>query len=153
MPSPPAPWTRLTTVYFLMGLTQAAHSMEEMSAHLYDFFWVVTGMIHSRFDAFPQFRMAPDTFAVLNMFFIALLLATVPAVRAKHPAALAFATVAAVIEIVNGIGHLTGAFVFRGYVPGALTAPFLILFGVLLLLSLRHDRLLKPPAFEPSNAN
>lgn len=140
-----APWTRLVTLFFLLGLAQAAHSIEEMSSHLYDFFWIVTGMIHSRFPSYPQFRMAPDTFAVLNMFFITLLLGSVSAVRARQSWALVLVAIAAVIETLNGIGHLSGAVVFRGYVPGALTAPFLLVLGILTLRQLRRERIFATP--------
>jgi len=124
------------TIYLLLGLAQAAHSIEEMRTHLYDFFWVVTGLINQRVLSFPQFRMESDTFAVINMSLIALLLATVPAVRAGRPWALWLAGLAGVIETLNGIGHLSGAVYFGGYVPGAVSAPLLLLLGVALLREL-----------------
>jgi hypothetical protein len=141
-----SPWTRLVTVFLLLGLAQAAHSMEEMTAHLYDFFWIVTGIVHARFAWFAQFRMAPDTFAVLNMSFITLLLGSVSAVRARQAWALGLAALAGVIETLNGLGHLSGAVVFRGYVPGALTAPFLLVLGILTLRQLWRERAFSAPA-------
>lgn len=135
--APPA--RRLTGLYVLLGLGQAAHSMEEMSAHLYDFFWTATGLLHSYVPSVPQFRMAADTFAVLNMGFIVFFLATVPFVYAGRPWALFLAGVAGVIETLNGIGHLSGTIVFGGYVPGAVSAPFLLLLGILTLRELRRS--------------
>lgn len=140
MTAQPAPWTRLVTLFLLLGLAQAAHSMEEMIAHLYDFLWIMTGMIHARVPVYPQFRFNPDTFAVLNMLFITVMLGSVSAVRARHGWALVFVAVASIIETLNGMGHLTFAFVFRGYVPGALTAPFLLVLGVLTLREVFRER-------------
>jgi hypothetical protein len=129
---------RLERHFWLLALAQAAHSIEEMRAGLYDFFWIATGRLHQVLPAFSQFRMTPATFAVINMGIIALLFGAVPFVRDRRPAALALAWVAAVIQILNGTGHLAGTVVFFGYVPGALTAPFLLLTGILLIRELKR---------------
>jgi hypothetical protein len=122
---------RLTLFYWFLGLAQAAHSIEEMRMRLYDFFWVATGRIHEVVPAVTQMRMSAQTFALLNMTFITILLGTVPAVRARQPFALALAGVWGTIEVLNGIGHTAGAIWFRGYVPGFATAPFLFVSGEL----------------------
>lgn len=131
---------RLAFFYWLLGLAQAAHSIEEMRMRLYDFFWVATGRIHEVVPAVTQIRMSAQTFALLNMTFITVLLGTVPAVRARQPFALALAGVAGTIEVLNGIGHTAGAIWFRGYVPGVATAPFLFVTGVLVLTELWRQR-------------
>ena len=129
---------RLERRFWLVALAQTAHSMEEMISGLYDFFWTATGRLHGLFPSFQQFRMSPTTFAVLNMSFIAILFGAVPFVRARRPFAMGLAWLAAVIEVVNGAGHLAGTIVFSGYVPGALTAPFLLVTGFLLLAELKR---------------
>lgn len=134
---------RTGATYLLLGLGQAAHSIEEMRTHLYDFFWTVTGLFHSYVPGFPQFRLSGETFAVLNMTFIAFFLATVPFVYAGRPWALFLAGLVAVIEVINGIAHLTGAVIFGGYVPGAASAPLLLILGVFLLRELRRSRALR----------
>jgi len=128
--------SRVGTVYLLLGVAQAAHSIEEMRTHLYEFFWTVTGLLHRAVPAFPQFRWQADTFAVVNMALIALLLGTVPFVEAGKRWALALAWVAGVVETLNGIGHLSGALYFGSYVPGAASAPLLLLLGIVLLREL-----------------
>lgn len=140
MPDTPVPLNRVGTLYWLLAVTQAAHSLEEMRTRLYDFFWTVTGVFHNAFPGFPQFRMSVETFALFNMTFIAVLLGAVPFVQAGRGWALFLAGVVAVIEILNGTGHLAGAVYFRGYVPGAATAPFLLVLGSLLLRELFRDR-------------
>jgi hypothetical protein len=131
---------RLTRAYWLLGLAQAAHSIEEMRMRLYDFFWVATERLQGVFPWVAPVRMSAQTFALLNMTFIALLLGSVPAVRARHPIALALAGVAGTIEVLNGIGHTAGAIWFRGYVPGVATAPFLFVTGILVLRELWRQR-------------
>jgi hypothetical protein len=127
---------RLTLRFWLLGLAQAAHSMEEMRARLYDFFWVATGRLREVAPGFPQMRMSAQTFALLNMLFITVLLGSVPFVRARKAPALALAAIAGVVEILNGIGHTAGAIWFRGYVPGVATAPLLFVSGVLVVQEL-----------------
>jgi hypothetical protein len=73
------------------------------------------------------------------MSFIAILLGSVPFVRARKPLALGLAGIAAGIEVLNGIGHTAGAIWFRGYVPGVATAPFVFVTGVLVLRGLIRD--------------
>jgi len=131
---------RLTLRFWLLGLAQAAHSMEEMRARLYEFFWVATGRLREVAPGFPQVRMSAQTFALLNMLFIAVLLGSVPFVRARKAPALALAAIAGVVEVLNGIGHTAAAVWFRGYVPGVATAPLLFVAGVLLLRELFLDR-------------
>ncbi len=114
--------------FWLLGLAQAAHSIEEMTAKLYDFMWIAT----------ERLGMTATTFAVVNMAIIAFLLGVAPFVTARRPWAVAIAWVAAVIEVLNGSGHLAGAVVFRAYVPGAATAPLLIAAGIALLSALRR---------------
>ena len=139
MAAVPSDSRRVGAIYLLLGLAQASHSIEEMRTHLYDFFWTVSGILHSAFPGFPQFRMAADTFAVINMTFIALLLGTVPAVAAGKRWALTLAGVAGVIEVLNGVGHLSGAAFFGGYVPGAASAPLLLILGIFLLRELARS--------------
>ena len=132
-----APISRLGTLFLLLGLTQAAHSFEEMTTHLYDFFWVMTGAIQRIFPSFPQFRWPADLFAAVNIVLITILLGSWPFVERRQGWALAIAWVAGVIETVNGINHIVAAIAFRQYVPGAITAPFLLVLGPLLLRELR----------------
>ncbi len=131
---------RLTFSWWLLGLVQAAHSIEEMRTRLYDFFWVATGRLHEVVPSVTQVRMSAQTFALLNMTFITVLLGTVPAVRARQPFALALAGLAGAIEVANGIGHVAGAIWFRQYVPGLFTAPFLFVTGALVLRELWRRR-------------
>lgn len=128
--------SRVGPLYLLLGVAQTAHSIEEMRSHLYDFFWTATGLLHQYLPAVPQFRMSAESFAVINMTIIAVLLGTSPFVYAGRRWALFLAGLAGVIEVLNGIGHLSATVVFGGYVPGAASAPLLLLLGLILLYEL-----------------
>jgi hypothetical protein len=132
--------TRLGVLYFLLGLVQVAHSVEEMLTHLYDYFWIVSGFLHRIFPWYPQFRWPADLFGAGNMLLIAVLLGSWPFLEQRRPWALVLAWIAGVVEVLNGINHLAGTIIFRRYVPGAITAPFLIGVGALLLRELIQDR-------------
>src|SRR5262249_4766554 len=84
----------------------------------------------------PRMGMSATTFAIINMGIIALLLGLAPLITSGQGWAKVVAGVVAVIEIANGAGHLTAVVIFRGYVPGALTAPLLIIGGGALIRSL-----------------
>jgi hypothetical protein len=131
--------SRLTTYYFLLGLAQTAHSIEEMTTRLYDFFWIVTGRMHQLFTWFPQFRWNPDLFAAVNMLLIASMLGTVPFVEQRRRWALMFAGIWGIIEIINGMNHITASIVFRGYVPGVITAPLFLIIAPLFLRELKRS--------------
>ena len=127
--------SRVGRRFWLLGLAQAAHSMEEMRARLYDFMWIATERL-----GLPPMGMSVTTFALVNMGIIAFLLGIAPFVAARRDWAIAVAWIAAIIEIANGIGHLTTVLVFRGYAPGAITAPFLLAAGVALTRALKRER-------------
>ena len=105
-----------------------------MTTKLYDFMWIATPRL-----GLPRMGMTATTFAVVNMMIIAFLLGVAPFVSARRPWVIAIAWVAAVIEVLNGSGHLAGTVVFGGYVPGAATAPLLIITGIGLLSALRRE--------------
>jgi len=131
---------RIGTLYWLLAFGQAAHSIEEMRTGLYNFFWTMTGVFRQAFPTFPQFRWDAVTFAVVNMGIITFVLGIVPFVREGRSWALGLAAVVAVIEILNGIAHISAAFYFGGYVPGVASAPLLLILGVVLLRELAQGR-------------
>jgi hypothetical protein len=127
--------SRVGRRFWLLGLAQAAHSMEEMRARLYDFMWIATERL-----GLPPMGMSATTFALVNMGIIAFLLGIAPFVAARRDWAIAAAWIVAIIEVANGVGHLTAVLVFRGYAPGAITAPLLIAAGVVLIRALARAR-------------
>jgi Protein of unknown function with HXXEE motif len=127
--------SRVGRRFWLLGLAQAAHSMEEMRTRLYDFMWIAT----ERLGLAPM-GMSATTFALVNMGIIAFLLGIAPFVAERRDWAIGVAWIAAIIEIANGVGHLTAVLVFRGYAPGAITAPLLLAAGVALIRALAREK-------------
>lgn len=132
--------TGVGKTYLGLGIAQALHSMEEMYTHLYDFFWTATGLFQRYLPFLPQCKMSAEVFAILNMGFIVIILATVPFVESNRRWAILLAWCWAVIEVLNGLLHMIGVVVFSGYVPGALSAPVLFIVGGLLIVRLSLPR-------------
>jgi len=132
--------TGVGKTYLGLGIAQALHSMEEMYTHLYDFFWTATGLFQRYLPFLPQCKMSAEVFAMLNMGFIVIILATVPFVESNRRWAILLAWCWAVIEVLNGLLHMIGVVVFSGYVPGALSAPVLFVMGGLLIVRLSFPR-------------
>ena len=132
--------SRLGALYLSLGLAQAAHSVEEMLTHLYDFFWVISGALHRMFPWYQQFRWPADLFGAVNIVLVAALLGSWPFVERRDSWALYLVGAAGVIETLNGVNHIARAIALRGYVPGAITAPVLLLLGPLMLRELWPSR-------------
>ena len=64
--------------YLILGIAQAAHSVEEYLSRLTDWFPLVTGYIHNLADFFPILRMSEQTFVALNVAIITFLLSISP---------------------------------------------------------------------------
>jgi hypothetical protein len=75
---------------------------------------------------------------------IVVLAALTPAIKNRAPGMRVASWVLAVIMLANGIGHLAGSVYFGRWLPGATTAPLLIVSSVLLML-----RASEPRTFEP----
>ena len=124
--------------YFLfLGIAQALHSIEEIYFHLYDF--TAASLATPAFiTSFSQLRMKSEIFAIVNIIIIVLILASVPFYETRRRWAVSAAWFWACAEVLNGLGHLTAAIVFFRYFPGSLSAPILVLSGLLLLYQLYH---------------
>jgi hypothetical protein len=118
-----------------LGIIQAFHSIEEYLTHLPNRFPIVTGYLHNATGFFPVLRMSEQTFAVLNILIITFILSIGPFVYQKKHWALSVAKVVAVVEILNGIAHISSAIFVRDYYPGCISAIGLLVVGVLFFTS------------------
>ena len=119
------PW-----LYLALGLAQAAHSIEEVFTGLWRWMPIVSGQVHEHFAWVPILAESPMTFIVGNMVIIAVVLALSPLVFLNHTWAWFLATVIAVIETVNGLGHISAALAIHGYFSGCITAIGLLLISL-----------------------
>ncbi len=87
--------------------------------------------------AFPVYSLAGEFFVLLHLGLFLLLASLIPSVAHGRRWALKLAKLFAIVEIVNGTGHLMISLVEWSYYPGAWTAPLLLIFGAPLGRSLR----------------
>ena len=144
---PPNGVTLLSRRLFLwLMVAQAAHSLEEYRFRLYDVFaparWI-SGLFSS--DLRVGFASANILLVLLGLW------CYMARVRTSHPSARIWAWFWAVLETANGLGHLGLAVGARGYFPGALTAPALLVLSLSLATSLR--RTASPWPVQPGRAS
>jgi Protein of unknown function with HXXEE motif len=119
------PW-----LYLALGFAQTAHSVEEVLTGLWRNMDRITQTLHLRFFLVPHLSMPVGTFAAGNLVIVAALLGISPFVYLKRSWAIRTARVIAVIETINGIGHITAALVTGGYFPGCISGIALLAFGI-----------------------
>jgi len=126
---------RTPILFLILALVQSVHSIEEYSSQLYNRFPVVTGEIHRIISIFPIIHMHKTVFAALNIVFVAFLLIVGISLFKGRPWAKRAARLIAVVEIVNGLAHLSAAVYTGGYFPGCISAAGLLIIGILLFRS------------------
>jgi hypothetical protein len=122
-------------LYLTLGIIQAIHSLEEYLTDLPSRFPIVTGYIHDQTGFFPILRMSEQTFVVLNILIITFVLSVGPFVYQKKRWAQRVAKVVAVVEVLNGIAHVSSAIYVWNYYPGCISAIGLLVVGVLFFMS------------------
>jgi hypothetical protein len=112
--------------YLMLGLAQAAHSVEEISTHLCDWMPRVSGALHKSIGLIPVLHPSANWFASGNIVIVAAILAFSPFVFQNKSWAWRLATVIAVIETLNGVYHISAAVVTSGYFSGCISAVLLL---------------------------
>lgn len=122
---------RIQNAFLLLAIFQALHSLEEYFFELWD---------HLAPARFLSGLVSDDLrlgFATINLMIIVLVFwCYLGPVRNARPSARAIVWFWAILETLNGIGHIGFGFSSGGYFPGLYTAPFLLLVGVFLLVQL-----------------
>lgn len=125
---------RSQVVFFFLILTQAAHSIEEYVAGLYQVF------APARFVSSLVSNNLALGFLIVNAALVAfgLWCWAVP-VRSGWSAAPGLAWFWTILELGNGLGHCGLALREGSYFPGVITAPLLLVFASwLAVLQIRH---------------
>jgi len=126
----------IVKAYLSLAIVQSLHSIEEVYMHLYDYLEVAKQSF-SYFDTLlPEIEIHPELFSVLNIIIITVIFVILPFVQLKQKWAVRFAWFLSVAEMLNGLGHIAGAIFLSRYVPGAFTAPLLVIAGALLFIQL-----------------
>jgi hypothetical protein len=120
--------------FALLIAAQAVHSTEEYITRLYDRF-APAGAVS---DALGLDR--PVGFLVANLLLVGFgLWCWLARVRPRRALWRGLAWFWAVLESLNGVGHLLLAFAAGGYFPGVATAPLLLALGMALAARLRSE--------------
>mgnify|MGYP002777810716 CR=1 FL=1 len=128
---------KIAQSYWVLGLAQVIHSMEETYTKLYLEFGSMSQALHQLFPWIPLFEISADVFAILNYLTIALILGSVPAAEKGKRLGFIFMWSWAIIETLNGAFHI-GTWVFlHRYFPGGVTGPMLFVLSVLFIQQLR----------------
>ena len=117
-------------LYLGLGFAQAAHSIEEVLAGLWNWQPAAPGGLLSYFADLPLFNVSGGQFAAANIAIVALVIGLSPFVYLNKPWAWKVACVVAVCETINGSLHLAGALLNRGYFPGCLSGIALLALGI-----------------------
>jgi len=120
---------RTQLIFLLLILSQAAHSVEEYATRLYEVF------PPARFVSSLISNNHAVGFLVANLVLVmfGLWCWAVP-VRSGWRAAHGLVWFWALLELVNGMSHSLLAVARKGYFPGVVTAPFLLLFAAWLVV-------------------
>ncbi|MDJ0796564.1 MAG: HXXEE domain-containing protein [Calothrix sp. MO_167.B12] len=130
--------TKITQSYWVLGLAQVIHSMEETYTELYLRFGSMSEALHKIFPWIPQFAISADIFAILNYLMIALILGSIPAAEKGSRLGFIFMWSWAIIELLNGAFHI-GTWIFlRTYFPGGVSGPILFVLSLVFIQQLRN---------------
>ena len=126
--------SRSQTTFLALIVVQVAHSIEEYVGRLWEAFppaRFVTGLIsEDRQLGFIIFNAMLIAFGLWCFF--------LPVLR-RWPSARLFVGFWILIELINGIGHPLWSIQQRGYNPGLITAPILLVLALMLLSELRRN--------------
>lgn len=123
--------------YWLLGLLQVVHSMEETLTQLYLQLDSMIQYLHQHFSWFPLIQIDADMFAVLNYLMLALILGSIPTAEKGNRIGYIFMWAWAIIEMLNGLFHISTWMVLRHYFPGGISGPLLFVLSVLFIRQLR----------------
>jgi hypothetical protein len=127
--------SRLHAAFTALVVAQAAHSIEEYVGRLWESFppaTFVTSLVSSDHErGFVILNVAIAVFGVWCVLW---------PVRRGWRSATGIVWGWVIVEAMNGIGHPTWSVLQRGYTPGVITAPFLLVLAVYLASQLRVQR-------------
>ncbi|WP_353778003.1 HXXEE domain-containing protein [Winogradskyella sp. 3972H.M.0a.05] len=126
---------KVSRLFLALVILQAIHSIEEYIGKLWDNFPPATYVCSLVSDDLHF------GFLVINIgLFVLGILCWLFLVRTNHNLAILPLGFWIFIELVNGIGHPIWTIVQKGYTPGVITAPFLLLVAILLIKAICDGR-------------
>jgi len=130
----PALSRRCRVALLVVVIFQALHSLEEYATRLYEVFGPAR-FVSSLFSGYPA-----RGFIIVNLTIVAAGFASWLATRRMNAAAAtALAWFWAILELLNGLGHMGLAVSAGGYFPGLATAPLLAVGSAVLTVLLLKE--------------
>lgn len=131
-------FTEATQYYWILGLAQVIHSIEETYAELYLRLNSMIAALHNIFSWFPLIEINSDVFAILNYVMIALILGTIPIVQRRRDWGLLLMWSWAIIELLNGAFHISTWVFIHQYFPGGFSGPAMFVLSILFIFKIRE---------------
>ncbi|HZD80339.1 MAG TPA: hypothetical protein VE646_09915 [Actinomycetota bacterium] len=94
--------------------------------------------VYGHLEVVPGVSITPEYFVLFSLTGLLLMGALIPSVAHGRGWALRLAKTFAVLEVLNGAGHIMVPIVQWEYYPGLWTAPIILIFAAALGRSLRH---------------
>lgn len=123
--------------FWLLGLFQVAHSIEETASQLYLKFGPMTEAIHKLFPWFPVFEIGADLFACLNYVLVGFVLGSVPVAEKGTKLGFRLMWLWGIVELLNGAFHIGTWIVTKSYFPGGFTGPLFFVISLAFILKLK----------------
>ena len=130
-------------LYLLLGLLQAAHSVEEILTGLNQYAPFVTGAIHQKVAFFLVMDWSVEGFASANLIIVAAMLALSPFVFLRQRWTWPVVKIIAAIEVIMPLFHIVPALAIKSYQPGVISGV-----GVLLLAAGLFSRTLRKGGYD-----
>jgi hypothetical protein len=114
---------------FLVGAL-AVHVIDEALTGFLDFYNPLVLSIRSQVTWFPMPTFTFDLWLAGLVVLVVALALLAPAVRRGGPAIQVASWVFSAVMLMNGLGHLAGSVYFNRWLPGATSAPLLLVASV-----------------------
>lgn len=121
--------------WLLLDAALALHVLDEALTGFLDFYNPLVRSVRARLPWFPMPAFTFDVWLAGLIALVVVLALLAPAVRRGAPGTRFASWVLTVIMFLNGVGHLAGSVYFERWLPGATSAPLLLVASVVLARS------------------
>lgn len=133
---------KIVQSYWILGLAQVVHSMEETYTQLYcnlnQELDSIIDLLRQYIPSIPSIVISADVFAILNYVMLALILGSIPIAEKGNRLGFILMWSWGIIELLNGAFHI-GTWVFlHHYFPGGISGPILFILSVMFIQQLRE---------------
>jgi hypothetical protein len=137
MPDATAPAIRHARAWLLLVAALALHVTDEALTHFLEFYNPLVLRIRSQAAWFPMPTFEFDTWLMGLILAVIVLALLTPLVRRGAVGTRLASWILTVIMFLNGMGHLVGSAYFQRWLPGATSAPLLLVASVMLARATR----------------